>query len=1110
MTVDERETGTFGQLLRQHRLDAGLTQAALAERAGISLRAVQDLERSVGRPQRGTARRLAEALGLAADPRARFDRAAAPAPRTRQTPRVRDARGDRLGGRPPARSQPDGEQKRVTVLVAEVVGLADSVDAFEPDRADRLQAQIVPALTDAVHRRGGTVSRVDGDGIMAIFGAPVSKEDDAVRACLAALALHESFGRVAGQYGDAASSPLALRVGLASSEVVLRGGSGDRGRELAALGPAVRAAGRLAQAALDGSTLLAMGTARAAEGYVHVRPVESGSSALAGAPVFELLGSQPVQTRFRRLLSTRRLTRFVGRDAEAATLALLVGRARAGQGQVVGLVGEPGVGKSRLIWEATRSAQSDGWLVLECGALSHDLAASYEPAVELLKAWCQIEDRDEVFTAAAKLTERVLRLDRALAPDLPALLALLGLPIDDVIWDMLAPPQRRDRTLAALKRLLIRQSQEQPLILVVEDLHWIDPETQALLDTLVESVPAVPMLLLVSYRPEYTHPWARKTYYTQLPVETLATQPADDLLGALLGDDPALGPLRGQLIQKTEGNPLFLEESVRGLVDTGTLTDAGGAYRQTRPVDTIRLPDTVQTVLGARIDRLDPAAKRLLQIAAVIGKDVPLWLLRTVAELTDDDLHQTLAGLLAAELLYEAQVIPEAVFTFKHALTHDVAYGSLLHDRRRALHARIVTALEASADGDGLAVERLAEHVDRLAEHAWRGELWHQAVRYLRSAGQRDGARGANRQAAAYFTRALDALGHLPESRETRELAVDVRLDLRNVLLPLNEFATMFEQLQRAEALAIALDDRPRLAWVSAYLTAFYCNAVQPREAEAAGRRARRLADELDDLPLQVMSHFFLGLADVYACRYAESIERLSWNVERLRGALAFERFGEPGLPAVFSRSYLLRALAELGRFDEALARGEEAVTLAESSELPLSRASALEGLGFVHLRRGALPEAVSILERALELCEAHQLHIILYPVQAYLGYAYAQLGRDAEATALLTASAAVELGLHPSLRMTMLGEAHVLAGRHDEAARCAGRALVLADAGEERGNRAWALRLSAEIARQQGPHGATRAAELFREALALADGLEMHPLRALCQPGLVSLDRRA
>ncbi|HYU20933.1 MAG TPA: AAA family ATPase, partial [Chloroflexota bacterium] len=436
--------------------------------------------------------------------------------------------------------------------------------------------------------------------------------------------------------------------------------------------------------------------------------------------LFELLGSGPVRSRL-QASAARGLTRFVGRQAELEALYNALERAASGHGQVAALVGEPGVGKTRLVWELTHSHRTEGWLILEAGSVSYGKATSYLPAIELLKAYCRIEPRDDARPIREKLTGKLLTLDESLRPSLPALLALLDVPLDpsassrQAAWDALDPPERRRLALDALKRLLLRESQEQALLLVFEDLHWVDAETQALLDGLVESLPTARILLLVNYRPEFQHAWGSKTYYTQLRIDPLPPESAGELLHALLGDDPALQPLKALLIDRTEGNPFFLEESVRTLAETDVLVGARGAYRLVKELPSVRVPATVHAVLAARIDRLPPDDKRLLETAAVIGKDVPFSLLLGVADLPDEELRATLTRLQAAEFLYEASLFPELEYTFKHALTHEVAYGGLLQERRRTLHARIVEAIES------LYPDRLAEEVERLAHHSVRG-----------------------------------------------------------------------------------------------------------------------------------------------------------------------------------------------------------------------------------------------------------------------------------------------------------------------------------------------------------------------------------------------------
>ena len=386
-------------------------------------------------------------------------------------------------------------------------------------------------------------------------------------------------------------------------------------------------------------------------------------------------------------------------------------------------MGEAGVGKSRLFYEFTHSHRVQGWLILESGSVSYGKATAYLPVIDLLKGYFKIQDRDDQREIRDKVIGRVLGLDRSLEPLLPPLLALLDVPVDDSAWETLDPPQRRQRTLEAVKRLLLRESQAQPLLLVIEDLHWIDGETQAFLDSLVDSLGSIRVLLLVNYRPEYEHRWGKKTYYTQLRLESLPPENTGKLLDALLGDAPGLEPLKQML--RRRGNPFFLEETVRTLVETKALDGERGAYRLVRPVQSLQIPATVQAILAARIDRLPMEDKQLLQTASVIGKDVPSAILTAIAELPEEALRRGLDHLREAEFLYETTLFPDLEYTFKHALTHEVTYGSLLHDTRRTLHGQIVEAIER------LYADRLPEHIERLAHHALRGELWEKAVTYL-------------------------------------------------------------------------------------------------------------------------------------------------------------------------------------------------------------------------------------------------------------------------------------------------------------------------------------------------------------------------------------------
>ena len=567
------------------------------------------------------------------------------------------------------------------------------------------------------------------------------------------------------------------------------------------------------------------------------------------------------------------------------------------------------------------------------------------------------------------------------------MLALLDVPVEDAQWQALDPAQRRQRTLDAVKHLLLRESQGQPLLVVFEDLHWIDAETQALLDGLVESLPTARLLLLVNYRPEYQHGWGSKTYYSQLRLDALPPESAGELLSALLGDDPALEPLKRLLVRR--GNPFFIEESIRTLVETGALTGERGAYRLTRPIQAIEVPATVQVILAARIDRLPAEDKQLLQTASVIGKDVPFVLLHAVAEAAEDAVQRGLTHLQAAEFLYETRLFPDPEYTFKHALTHEVTYGTLLQDRRKALHARIVGAIERSYP------DRLTEHVERLAHHAVRGEMWEQAVTYLRQAGAKALARSANREAVGCFEQALTALQHLPETRETLEQAIDLRFDLRTALFPLGEFERIFGCLREAEGLARTLDDQRRLGQMSVYMCHNLWMTGHPTEALAFGQNAQAIAESLGDVPLQVTGNLYLGVACLGTGDYRRAEDLLLKVLQLLEGDLSRERFGLAGFPAVMARGYLTWVFADRGKFKEGIAHGQEGIRLAEALDHPYSLAFACWSLAYLQIIRGELSHAVRLLERGLALSREWNLTFFSVSQHGEPGLRLRALGAD-------------------------------------------------------------------------------------------------------------------
>jgi class 3 adenylate cyclase/tetratricopeptide (TPR) repeat protein len=995
-----------------------------------------------------------------------------------------------------------GERKQVTVLFADLKGSTELIRDLDPEVAQRLLDPALQHMMDAVHRFEGTVNQVLGDGIMALFGAPVAHEDHAVRACYAALAMQTAMRRYAEEVRRTHGLALQMRVGLHAGEVVVRAISNDLHMDYSAVGQTTHLAARMEQLATPGSVLLTAATLRLVEGLVRVNAL--GPVPIKGLPelveIFELVGASTIHRRL-QASAARGLTRFVGRQQELVALEQALERAGSGHGQVVAVVGEAGLGKSRLAYEFVHSHHTPGWLVLESASVSYGKATPYFPVIDLLRRYGHIEDHDDTRTIRAKVTGQVLTLDETLQDTLSALLSLLDALPEDSPFLTLDPPQRRQRTLAALKRLLLRESQVQPLLLVFEDLHWIDSETQALLDSLVESLPPARLLLLVNYRPEYQHGWGSKTYYTQLRLDPLPPVSADEFLQALLGDSPSLRSLTDLLIARTEGNPFFLEESVRTLAETRVLVGEPGAYRLAQALPTVQVPATVQAVLAARIDRLPPEAKHLLQTAAVIGTEVPFPLLQALADLPEEALHSGLAHLQAAEFLYEARLFPSRDFTFRHALTHEVAYGSLLQERRRGLHARIVEALEA------LAGERGAEEVERLAHHAIRGEVWTKALGYCRQAGEKALARSAYREAVGYVEQALSALDHLPEQRDTREQAIDLRLALRTALSPSGDFARVLATLHEAETLATALDDPRRLGQVSVFLAIHFNIRGAHAQCRAAAQRALTLAAASGEIALHALANLYLGRVYEAHGDYRQAIDCFRQTVASLDGVQRYERCGQVVLPAVSSRVLLVVCHAELGAFAEGRALGQEGHQIAETVDHVASLMYTSLGLGLLALYQGDLHGALPMLERAIGLCQEAGLRVHFPWMAAMLGAAYTLGGRVGDAVSLLTQATAQVTSIEfETLCHRCLGEAQLLAGRLEDAQALAERTLALAQTYQERGHEAYALRLLGNIAARRGSREVDEAAAHYCQALALAKELGMRPLQAHCHLGLGTL----
>ena len=1027
-----------------------------------------------------------------------------------------------------ARQSLEGERKEVTVLFADIRGSTRLLEGVDPEDAQKLIDPVLRVMMDAVHRYEGTVNQVLGDGIMALFGAPLAHEDHAVRACYAALAMQEEMRRYRRKLGQSEELGLQIGIGLNSGEVVVRSISNDLNVDYSALGHTTHMAARMQELATGGTILMTAATLREVEGFVQAKSVGAVQAKGVSRPfeAFEIVAATTARTRV-QAAATRGLTPLVGRQTEIEVFSKLVEQAASGKGQILAMVGEPGMGKSRLVHEFAQHQLRPGWLVLEGASVSYGKATPYFPLVEMLRHYLQIVDGEGSDNIRAEVVTQILALDNMLKDAIPPILSLLGaLPDENEnitlatdehngrmhlkdIGEMtkhflsMDPPQRRRHSLDAVKRVLIRESQRQPLLAVFEDLHWVDNETQAFLDSLMESLPMAHILVLVNYRPGYVHTWNDKTYYTQLRVDPLQPTSAEELLQHLLGSNQDLITLKRLLIHRTEGNPFFAEESVRSLVETGVLVGEKGAYRPGLRINEIRIPSTVQNVVADRIDRLPIEEKHLLQMAAVIGVIVPLPLLRAVSELTADDLQSYVSHLQAAEFLYETNLFPEVEYAFKHALTTEVAYGALLHERRTVLHGRIVKALEEMTENAS------HDRLERLAHHAFQGELWDKAVTYLREAGAKAVSLSSFRNAVLYFEEALEALRHLPKTRDNLRHAVDVRIDIRNAFFILGDFRQGIQYLEEAKEAAIALNDQGRLGTVFNLMTA-HCNlAGNSEQAVNYAKQALGHTEASEHLDLHIVAHYFLGVAYHNLGQYDHAVGALEAALS-LIGDRKYELFGTTGIVSVICRAWLVRGLAQLGKFDEAVPYGDEAIRIATESTHPYSIVYAYYAVGVLSLIKGDFEKAIDVLERGLKVCDSSEIPVQRPLVASCLGAAYASVGRLDEALQLLESAvrdtASMRRMAGQAMRVAWLSGAYMLADRMDEAEAFARSGLELVDESKDKGTRAWLLVILSDLTARRKPINADQAEANCKAALALAHELGMRPLQAHCHLGLAKI----
>src|SRR5215211_2534528 len=1012
-----------------------------------------------------------------------------------------------------ARGSLEGERKQVTVLFADVKGSMELEEGMDPEAWRRIMERMFTLMCEGVHRFEGMVNQFTGDGMVALFGAPIAHEDHAQRACYAALNLSDRLARYAEQLKREEGLDFSVRMGLNSGEVVVGAISADLQMDYTAIGHSVGLGRRMEQLAEPGKAYLTEHTAALISGYFELR--DQGLLEIKGVRmplrVYELAGTGAARTRL-EVAGSRGFSRFVGRESELASLETALDRAVAGNGQVLGVVAEPGLGKSRLCYELAQRCRERGITVYEAHGVAHGKRVPWLVVLELMRGYFGIGEQDAAEAARDRVASKVLLLDEALSDALPLLFEFLGVPDPERPAPRMDPEARQRQIFATVRRLMHARSRREPTFILIEDLQWLDGSSEAFLKNLVEALPGTRTLLLVNFRPEYHAGWMQKSYYQQLPLPPLGARAIEELLDELLGPDPSLDGLSQLIAERTGGNPFFIEEVVKNLLDKGSLSGEKGAYRLARSVDDVTIPPTVHAVLAARIDRLPERDKAVLQSAAVIGKQFPQPVLRHATRLSGIELEDALRALAAAEFIYEESPYPEPEYAFMHPLTREVAHRSQLAEQRARVHRRVAEAIAE------LYPHKLDEQAALLAHHSEAaGELLAAAEWSARAAGWAGLSDPAAAAAHWRKVRTLIDTG-LPENAETMTLGLTARIWTLRLAWRLggteDEAAAIFAE---GKALAERAEDVRSLAMLTVAYAAVRGLTGHVEDWAELGAEALRLAERTGDRALQVAVRppptyalFMLG-------RLREALATIERGLELAAGDPrlgADTLFVSPYAWSIMTKSFLLAYLGRLkdaangldsamqlardqgdvevlgyahanrawlarqtGEVESALGHARQAVDIAERMGNAYARTQAYSCLALAHVSHEEWDEAVEAGEQSLAISRERRTGLQFLPwTMATLGEAY--LARGDGSRARTTAEDAVALARERHLRLlepiTLLSLARVLLASEGARARAEvkaslSRALVLAKEMEARSEEPLVHVELAELARAIG-----------------------------------------
>jgi class 3 adenylate cyclase/tetratricopeptide (TPR) repeat protein len=939
----------------------------------------------------------------------------------------------------------EGERKRVTVLFADVADFTKLSEKLDPEQVHEIMDGCFKILMDAIHKHEGTINQFTGDGVMALFGAPVAHEDHAQRACHAALSVQQALGRfsekVCGDYGI----EFKMRIGLNSGPVIVGAIGDDLRMDYTAVGDTTNLAARMESLTRPGTVLISTNTQRLVKDYFELKAL--GKVQVKGKEepqeAYELVGAGGVATRI-EAAAAKGLTRFVGRKNSMAALMEAYEKVKGGTGQVVGVVGEAGVGKSRLLLEFRRRLPRGAFGYLEGRCIHFGSAMPYLPILDILKSYFEITENESEPATRKRVSEKILGLDEKLQGTLSPIFDLLSLKVHDETYLRLDPRVKQEKLFEALRDLIVRGSQERPLVLAVEDLHWIDKTTEEFLDYFIGWLPTTKVMLILLYRPEYTHQWAGKSYFSRIGVSQLTLKSSAELVKAILEGGETDPELSGLILNRAAGNPLFMEELTHSLLENGSIEIKDKRYVLCCSPADLKVPDTVQGIIAARIDRLEESLKKIMQVASVIGRKFAFRLLQAISGMREDLKYQLL-NLQGLELIYEKSLFPELEYIFKHALVQEVAYNSLLSARRKEIHQRIGIAIETLYAGN------LEEFYEMLAYHYLKAANHTKAYQYLVKSGDSASRRYAYAESRLHYARALEALAKLPATIENRQQNVDILIKQVSSSWRAISLEQSLPRLMEAQRLAKELPspdgksggDRLRLARIHYWLGRVHYIANKMPEAIGYFRQVIEQAQDLDEPELLVTPSLTIG-----------GIRFVQGHLDKAKAALS------QSIPAAEKMGNWQDWCRAVSYHGSALSMSGSGVAGVAEVQRAVARAEEIGSLGEIALTNfflslafnfsGEFANAIEAGRKAVEAGEASKERIYVCLGHAWKGWAEARAGDFKAAKTSMARSQLVldELGgriIAADWMAAINAEVAFGQGRIEEAMRLAERAIAIA-----------------------------------------------------------------